>query len=301
MLLTDVQRRCIHDAYGNEDPVKVRESAIPRPHARKSNTQMKEASTPKKHVQGTVRKHNVDQQQTMPNVSESEEHMRRPAPIANMIASRASPLPDYFPQVSSSEPLPLDPALFKDNANSIPHEEQTSVPSSLQQSRSPSTVLHHGYIEDLSDKVHDQWQIASSCPAPDIDVGTARLVSSEIFEPPASSLVSPPASSHDDAGISPINAHAEMGWKSPTTSSRHSSSQPKQMQRYTPESGSMRRASSSSYGENLHEQPASAAGLSSDQKSKGRTSSDNMADEDSMKLIKELQAEEYGLRRRGKG
>ena len=299
-LLTDVQRRCIHDAYGNEDPVKVRESAIPRPHARKSNALMKEVSTPRKHVQGTVRKSNFDQQRPTPSRSEFEEQMRRPAPIAKMIARRASPLPDNLLQAPFSKPLPLDPALFNDNANSILQEEQASVSSNFQQSISPSTVLHPGDTKELLDKVADQWQITGSCPAPDIGVGTATLESSESFEPPASSLVSPPASSHDDAGISPINAHA--GWESSTVSSRHSSSQPKQMQRYTPESGSMRRASSSSYGENLQEQPASSimAGLSSDQKPKVREISENMADEDSMKLIKELQAEEYGLRRRGK-
>ena len=299
-LLMDVQRRCIHDAYGNEDPVKVRESAIPRPHARKSNALMKEASTPRKHAQGAVRKRNLDQQRPTPRKSEFEEQMRRPAPIANMIARRASPLPDNLLQAPFSKPLPLDPALFNDNANRTLHEEQASVSSNFQQSISLSTVLHSGDTKELLDKVADQWQITGSCPAPDIDVGTATLDSSESFEPPASSLVSPPASSHDDAGISLINAHA--GWESSTVSSRHSSSQPKQMQRYTPESGSMRRASSSSYGENLQEQPGSSvmADISSDQKPKVRAISENTADQDSMKLIKELQAQEYGLRRRGK-
>ena len=301
VLLMDVQRRCIHDAYGNEDPVKVRESAIPRPHARKSNALMREASTPRKHVQGAVRKSNLDQQRPTPSRSEVEDQTRRPAPIANMIPRRANPLlPGKILQEPFSEPLPLDPALFNDNTNSISHEAQASVSSNFQQSISPSTVLHSGDTKELLDKVADQWQITDSCPAPDIDVGTSTLESSESFEPPASSLVSPPASSHDDAGISLINAHA--GWESSTVSSRHSSSQPKQMQRYTPESGSMRRASSSSYGENIQEQPGSSvmAGSLSDQKPKVRAISENIADEDSMKLIKELQAEEYGLRRRGK-
>ena len=261
---------------------------------------MKETSTPRKHVQGAVRKRNLDQQRPTPSRSECEEQMRRPAPIANMIARRAGPLPDNLLQAPFSEPLLLDPALFNDNANTISHEEQASVSCNFQQSISPSTELHPGDTKELLDKVADQWQITGSCSAPDIDVGTATLESSESFEPPASSLVSPPASSHDDAGISLINAHA--GWDSSTVSSRHSSSQPKQMQRYTPESGSMRRASSSSYGENLQEQPRSSimAELSSDQKPKVRAISENIADEDSMKLIKELQAEEYGLRRRGK-
>ena len=270
---------------------------------------MKEASTPKKHVQGAVRKRNLDQQQPVPTVSAFEEQMRRPAPIANMIARPATPvnheagissLPDGLPQAPSAEPFPLDPALFKDVANSIPHEERASVANSLPQSMSPSAVSRHRYMKERSDKVADPWQITDPYPAPDTEIGTATLESGESFEPPASSLVSPPASSHDDAGISPISAHA--GWQSSTESSRQSSSQPKQLQRYTPESGSMRRASSSSCGEILQEQHASPimADLSSDQKPKARTSPESMADEDSMRLIKELQAEEYGLRRRGK-
>ena len=272
---------------------------------------MKEASTPKKHVQGAVRKCNLNQQQKVPRESAFEEQMRRPAPIANMIAPPASPvnheagvssLLDGLPRAPSAETFPLDPALFRDNVNSISHKEQASVGISLTQSISPSAVSRHRYIKELSDKVADPWH-TDSCPAPDIEIGTATLESGESFEPPVSSLVSPPASSHDDSGISPISAHA--GWKSSTISSRHSSSQPKQMQRYTPESGSMRRASSSSCSENLQEQRASPkrTDLSpdpSDQKPKARTSSESMADEDSMRLIKELQAEEYGLRRRGK-
>ena len=303
-----IQRRCIHDERGNEDPVKVRESAIPRPHARKSNTQIKETSTPKKHVQDAVRKRNVDQQQTVPSVPVFEEQVRRPVPIANMIARPASPViqeagipsfPAGCPQASSAKPFPLDPALFGDGAKSGQRKEQTTVSGTLQQSTDPSMESPDRYIREPSSKVADQWQVTDACAVPDIEVGAATLESREHFEPPASSLVSPPASSHDDADISPINAHA--GWKSSTVSSRHSSSQPKQ-HRYTPESGSMRGASSSSYGENAQEKAASPvmADHSFDQKPKARTNSENTADEESMRLIKELQAEEYGLRRRGR-
>ena len=63
----------------------------------------------------------------------------------------------------------------------------------------------------------------------------------------------------------------------------------------------MRRASSSSYGENAQENATSPVIAESSfyHKSKARIGSENMADEESMKLIKEIQAEEYGLRRRG--
>ena len=256
-----------------------------------------------------VRQHNVDHRQSVPAVPAFEEQMRRPAPIARMIARPASPvmqkaaiscLHDGLPKASSVEPFPLDPALFEDSADSSRYEEVTTVPLTLQQSPGPIVLSPHRIREETSDNAADEWQITGSCSAPGTEIGATTLESRESFGPPASSLVSPPASSHDDAGISPINAHA--GWKSSTISSRHSSSQPKQMQRYTPESGSMRRASSSSYGENAPEKPASPATVDvfSDQTPKPRIGLDITADEESMRLIKELQAEEYGLRRRGK-
>ena len=261
-------------------------------------------------MQSAVRKHDADEQKAMPAIPVLEEQMRRPAPTANMIARPASPviqetgipsLPDGLPKTSSAEPFPLDPALFEDSANGSQHEEQKAASVTLEKSVGPRELSPRRYKKELSDNIADQWQINDTRHAPDTEVRVATLESRESFEPPASSLVSPPASSHDDAGISPINAHAE--WKSSTVSSRHSSSQPKQMQRYTPESGSMRRASSSSYSENAQEKAASPvpAGLSSDQKPKARSGSENMADEESMRLIKVLQAEEYSLRRRGRG
>ena len=306
--LTHSQRRCIHDEYGNEDPIKVRESAIPRPHARKSNTQSKEASTPKKYLQGAAHKRNAyQQQQPAPTISIFEEQISRPAPIANMIAPPANSviqrsevpgLTDHVPLASPGEPIHLDPALFDDSANNVQHEELTSTSVTHQQSVGPSVASPHEYMKEFSNKVADQWQTTDSCPAPHIEIGATTIEPRGSFEPPASSLVSPPASLHDDAGVSPVDAHA--GWKSSSLSSRHSSSQPKQMQRYTPDSGSMRRASSSSYDENTLENAVLPvmADVSSDQKAKARNGSQNTADEESMRLIKELQAEEYGLRRR---
>ncbi|KAM0794564.1 hypothetical protein BDR22DRAFT_814938, partial [Usnea florida] len=302
------KRRCIHDEHGNEDPIKVRESAIPRPHARKSNTQTKEASTPKKYLQGAAQKRNAgQQQQPAPTISISEEQISRPAPVANMIAppsnsvvqgSEVPGLTDHVPLALPGELISLDPALLDDGANNVQHEELTSTSFTRQRSVDPSVASPHGYMKEISNKIADQWQITDTCPAPHIEIGATTIEPRGTFEPPASSLVSPPASLHDDAGVSPVDAHA--GWKSSSLSSRHSSSQPKQTQRYTPDSGSMRRASSSSYDENAPENAVSPgmADRFSDQKAKARNGSENTADEESMRLIKELQAEEYGLRRR---
>lgn len=128
-----------------------------------------------------------------------------------------------------------------------------------------------------------------------------------IEQPAASSLVSPPASSHEDVGKSPLPSQAEL--TPSTSSSRHSSRHPKQVRRYTPESGPARRTSSSSAGDASAGKgpfadtgqpalPTSPAFSSSRRQSKVDGVSDTVADEESLKLIKELQAEEHGLRRR---
>ena len=134
----------------------------------------------------------------------------------------------------------------------------------------------------------------------------------------AAALASPPASEPQDISTTP---------PPPTpTSSRQSSHQTEQ-QRYTPESG-CRRASSSSANEaaeasesgRMSSGPMTATkevspittisttgederkeiGLVSAEKVKSGSSMEGIADEESLKLIKELQAEEYGLRRRGR-
>jgi hypothetical protein len=149
----------------------------------------------------------------------------------------------------------------------------------------------------------------------DIPLDPALATSSQ----PAASLVSPPASEHQNASNIPPSP--------PTTLSRHSSHEPKE-QRYTPESSS-RRASTSSTNDAAE---ASESGRASSgpttagkevspittisttgedekkevglelsvKKRKSMGSMEGTADEESLRLIKELQAEEYGLRRRGR-
>ena len=120
-------------------------------------------------------------------------------------------------------------------------------------------------------------------------------------KPPAFSLVSPPASSHDDMGHSPGGPEATY-----TTSpfpSRQGSQQPNEhLQRYTPESGTIRRASHSSYedGSSEKETLTTADKAYSPAQKKDRTNSVAHTDDESLRLIKELQAQDLGLRRRGR-
>lgn len=163
----------------------------------------------------------------------------------------------------------------------------------------------------------------------DFPIDPALEHMSSSFSVPAASLVSPPASSHADASGTPLSPSA--------SSSRHSSRHPKQIQRYTPESAP-RGASSSSVDDTLPTNDggslvseAIALGKETspittnssngedDEKAeltqtmaggherkveatirRSRGSMDGIADEESRKLIKELQAQDYGLRRRDK-
>ena len=122
----------------------------------------------------------------------------------------------------------------------------------------------------------------------------------------ATSLVSPPDSTHTDAERTPPATGKVNGMTPPgtTSSSRHSSRPAKQAQRYTPESGTIRRASTSSVGVAFGREsgsPTTSVGTSgtSHKKAKSRMSSEIEADEESLKLIRAIQAEELGLRRRG--
>ncbi len=278
--------------------------------------------------------------------------MRMVAPVANMIASppildtqrsTVSSLPAASSQATAE--LALDPALFRSN----PYE----VPADRRRTDSINVERRSGGEMDSS----------GSLRGAKIDMIT--LETRESYEQPASSLVSPPASTSDDAGHSPPAGNET--WTPSISSSRQSSRQPKQIhlqQRNTPESGLVRRASTSSYGENTAQKeldngtsPTVTEPSSSDQQPTHqrpgaettaepsvfqfqyrRNSSGQLAqvpdvppnlrgsapptqhpkssqsvrspsvnerstqeDEESLKLIKELQAQDYGLRRRGFG
>ena len=274
------------------------------------------------------------------------------APVANMIASppildtqgsTVSSLPAASSQASAE--LALDPELFRSN----PYEV--------------SADTHRTDSIDVERLSGGEMDNSGSLRGAKVDMIT--LETRESYEQPASSLVSPPASTSDDAGHSPPAGNET--WTPSISSSRQSSRQPKQIhlqQRNTPESGLVRRASTSSYGENTAQkevdsgisprvtEPSSSDHQISHQRSGAeanvepsvflsqfrRHSSGQHAqvpnvplnlrgsapptqhpksspvvkspsvnerltqeDEESLKLIKELQAQDYGLRRRGVG
>ena len=260
-------------------------------------------------------------------------------PILDTQISTMSSLPSA-PLEATAE-LALDPALFRSN----PYEV------------APNT--HKMDSINVERRSAGEMNSPGSLRGGKVDMITFET--RESYEQPASSLVSPPASTSDDAGHSPPAGNET--WTPSITSSRQSSRQPKQIhlqQRNTPESGPVRRASTSSCGENTVQkevdngtsptvtEPSSSDQQPTHQRSGAepsvfqfqyrRNSSEQLAqdplvppnlrgstpttqhpksspfvrstsvnarstqeDEESLKLIKELQAQDYGLRRRGVG
>ena len=348
------QRRCIHDEYGNQDPVKAREAAIPRPAAnkrRKTDSDGNEVSLAKKprKLSGTAPPPTVQESRDFQIPSE---RTLSQAPTANMLVAPTAimmkPSLTSEAQHSGQDAMMLS-ALdqIQAAAESISHvNSQTPEFHSKDIATNPPALLNESgtaisiqLAQDVLEQPPRNLQnavLSNSSPTisvkKDFPIDPALEHMSSSFSVPVASLVSPPASSHADASRTPPSPSAI----SSRHSSQHPSRHPKQMQRYTPESGP-RRDSSSSVDElsmnkggmransaaseametspmttisitgederrgevpisTLHEdQPK---GESTGRKSKG--SMDGMADEESLRLIKKLQAQDYGLRRRGK-
>ena len=180
-------------------------------------------------------------------------------------------------------------------ASFVPHDQENDITAAASGPFNPEDEVNLIATSPLSEMKYEpeveESPIASSTKA-------AQQV--------ATSLVSPPESTHTDAEKTPPATAKAKGVASPGTSasSRHSSRPAKQAQRYTPESGTVRRASTSSAGVAFGREsgsPTTSVGTSgtSHKKMKSRMNSEIEADEESLKLIRALQAEELGLRRRG--
>ena len=207
------------------------------------------------------------------------------------------------------------------NLATLSTESNTAISIQL-----PQDVLGQA-PEDLQNAVHSNSSPTISVKK-DFPIDPALEHMSSSFSVPVASLASPPASSHADASRTPPSPSA--------ISSRHSSRHPKQMQRYTPESGPRRDSSSSvdelsmtkdgrransAASEPMETSPMTTISTTGEDERRGEVpnptphedepkgeptgrkskgSMDGMADEESLRLIKKLQAQDYGLRRRGK-
>lgn len=322
------KRRCIHDENGNEDPVKIREAAVPRPAAtikrRKLDSGGHDARLIKK-PQLSTKAESLEPTRILPasppSASRSESEKRQLAPVA----TAAGHDPRSTGQQTRHMSLPISvrdtKLLLLTSPRESVHQTRADGPDFVDGNSSPPvlesnlTVTNASHQDnqqhrgDSEDQVHLISVNSPSSQKGSLAMEAPFLEHHSSVEQPAASLVSPPASAHDDAEKSPVtNQPSNLA---SSTSSRHSSRHPKHVQRYTPESGPARRASSSSVGDvGVGKSTAAAVTVLSVRTDaetprapkdlKANPSPEAVADEESLKLIKELQAEEHGLRRRGR-
>lgn len=256
------------------------------------------------------------------SAEQSDINLRNPA--ATAIFSRQSQNPEdkllCHLNTSNSEPVVVeshaDDSVQIEYQASDDEEVESLKLITTDTSVAPEPDMLNQDMEQSSKDVENEVQQITATPRPNMNqkeitnTEVPDLEQNESFEQPAaSSLVSPPASSHDDAEEHLPSSHSAL---TPcTSSSRHSSRHSKQVQRYTPESGPVRRASSSPVGDVIASKSASEqthvpttiaeTEYNLDQRNtKSNATFEVVPDEESLKLIKEIQAQEHGLRRRGR-
>ncbi|MCJ1395041.1 JmjC domain-containing histone demethylation protein 1 [Xylographa bjoerkii] len=304
------KRRCIHDENGNEDPIKVAEASVPRSSSSKKrkldgegavNANPKKTKRPS--ASGTVI--SLAQNQPPPPAATSPA-LQPPAIMTATQTLIQRSMPDENDAELAQQALQQVVSTLTTDVSAVPLIASRNIPPKLQRSSPPSLTME--------DEVH----LIATSPLSDLKFETdyehPTLSSSPAFQqPPASSLVSPPASTHNtDEDTSPAKVQ-NITPSATSLSSRHSSRPANTVQHYTPESGSVRRASSSSVGIArglLRESGSPVVGTSGRSGSmlagevrkgrKSRVGSEIEADEESMRLIRELQAQDMGLRRRGR-
>ena len=259
--------------------MKVAESAVPRPHARKIN---KGEHLPRSQAVSPELDH-LFVSTSIYDLPSMDEVLPEAVvvPIVNMIAAPAS--------APSRHDEMLDGGRSFDAETCGPRttrSERTSTASRDHdmQNKQKMIAVEDGLILDPF-LTHGALAVGGASP-------TGIDSRSDTFDKAASTLVSPPASSDDTSGVSPPRAHVTPS-KSRSHSRESSPSRNRNFQRYTPESGLIRKPSHApSQGRNSEQDM---------QRSKKRRSvSVPEADEESLRLIKQLQAQDLGLRRRGK-
>lgn len=324
------QRRCIHDEYGRIDPVKAQERSKPRASG--------SAKRPRPVDEGATSTANKKpKQEIAAGVEKAESLVRKEDEVATV---QAAPVLDAANGPVISERPHLD------TSNVKPFTADGGVPEGVE---TEVALNRHSY---------------ASPPAFKADkIETNEVTSMPVPTEPATSLVSPPTSLADEGDVTPERVDGDMRFSvegehegehpttmhSPTSSSRHSSRQPRQVERYVPESQpvkAVKPASQSSFargpsvsstttgtqrkttpappssGKKPSSRPSSshakksaspvvdkrsdrgAGSTSTAHPSKSvkreRTSfAESETDAESLRLIRELQEQEFGLRKRG--
>ncbi|KAL1961832.1 hypothetical protein VTN77DRAFT_1001 [Rasamsonia byssochlamydoides] len=294
------KRRCIHDEFGRIDPIKAQERSKPRAAA--------SSKRPRPNDDGTA---------SATNKKPKQETSAYPVNVAQKGDDVA------VPSVSDLG-----------NNGFVAAEHDHKVSSNVQTVQSPpAETVSPEYARDNIGLNQISYE---SPPAVKADVD-AEKVTALPMQPtePATSLVSPPTSLAGEMDVSPEQGNGEMhqsvegehdALHTPTSSSRHSSRQPRQVDRYVPEAAppkatnkSSSRPSTSGTKSTSAKKPTSrptsshaknSASPAHDKKSVSSTSprsksmkqrhsfAESETDPESLRLIRELQEQEFGLRRR---
>lgn len=329
-----LQRRCVHDENGNEDPVKVREAATPRSAGANKRRKIERDTqniVVAQHRYDTPTQGSTFESDYSPNLSALPvyEDIWQRAPATVMVEEGPRNNVEMYDQPAtftgtdhSQAPLPVTDTTEPTQAQSLLSTAGTATeitnlipPSGPDQKANETQVNAQKSTEALGPNEQENQAITLTPPKlPKYHHSTQLSNTTTFDEPAASSLVSPPESSHEGESEQPVPPTDPT---KPTTcsesSSRHSSRHPTQAQRFTPESGLARRDSSSSMLVRENTSPAEVIKLpttspisgqapdpAQKRMMKARLGSEVEADEESLKLIKALQAEDYGLRRRGR-
>jgi F-box and leucine-rich repeat protein 10/11 len=279
----------VHDENGNEDPIKLAEAAIPRPAAKKKKVLPTDGDSPssKKHKRIEL---------------DSTNERDIPESAFNYMTN----LPPSMPNGVSETSEGMEDSLVE---QPLSVEKKTvAVEYDISAVLDPELLMQdNNYAQSQSiniNKTIPEAAVTSPLAELKCEPEVEGLNSSQ---PLASSLVSPPDSTHAGGEQTPPATGKIKGFTPPTTSasSRHSSRPAKVAARFTPESGTVRRPSSSSAGGAFSRESTSPTtslptSATSHKRSKSRAQSEIEADEESLRLIRELQAADLGLRRRGR-
>lgn len=309
-----LQRRCIHDEYGRVDPVKAQERSKPR---------------------GTI-----STKRARPNDED------------------ASPAGSKKPKQESISSPSSGPANLSRNEGEV--HTQAGLSCEDANEVTPSNTMHpDGLKENKVEAVTEAEETRSfgqtsyaSPPAFHTDAEVTNEINSTLLpSQPTASLVSPPTSLSDEADVphehgngDVVNASSErehpVALHTPSSNSRHSSRQPRQVDRYAPDTPAKSKSISHAFsarhppsGMSTNTTPRTAPAPSSTMRkpSSRPTSShakkpttektdrqgssislgqpgknikhdqayDNDTDPESLRLIREIQEQEFGLRKRG--
>ncbi|KAE8350244.1 PHD finger and JmjC domain protein [Aspergillus coremiiformis] len=308
------KRRCIHDEYGRVDPVKAQERSRPRAAA--------SAKRPRLNEEGSNPTTNKKPKQESISPVARPAYLNRDGDILDVQGARSSA---QFHQVDEFETI-----LPPDNSHA---DQDLSKQSNIVVAEKGAPVGETSY---------------ASPPTFQTDDVVAKDVNSASVPKPAASLVSPPTSLADETDVpqdhADVDGERSAILETPTSNARHSSRQPRHVDRYMPEVHIVKSAKSSAHTPTARRSSfgASSTGTrrttpgpsSGSKKSSSRPSSshsktptidkklerqdtsmspgqpgkqtkreritgaDEEPDAESMRLIRELQEQEFGLRKR---